>query len=396
MKKHIKHEELISIVIPVFNAEKYIEDCISSIRRQTYENLEIIIVDDGSTDESGIICDRLTGQDERIKVFHQGNRGVVSARQAGIEAASGEYIGFVDADDWIEPDMYEYMITHVGAADLISAGVFWEEEKDRIIRKRDAFAPVMYMGEEQLKKIYQKMLYDAEAGESERFTPWLWNKLFRRKKLLPAHSLVSVDLSLAEDAVCVYAYLLSCGSVVISDRFYYHYRYVEDSAVHRKDIGRLGRIERTYQCFYDIFVNTPGQYGLLYQLERWLQERCYFAINETMGLSSGIRFFRFLTDISEYKDKKVVLYGAGRAGRDIYTELRSFNCHVVLWVDREYAKFEGTELAVYPVSDILATEYDLILVAVESEKVKKEIKSDLTDMGIDADRVICPEIVKLF
>lgn len=99
--------ELISVIVPVYNMERYLERCINSVRQQTYENLEIILVDDGSTDNSPQMCDAYAEQDDRIKVVHKQNGGLSDARNAGLAVATGTYIGYVDSDDWIEPQMYE-------------------------------------------------------------------------------------------------------------------------------------------------------------------------------------------------------------------------------------------------------------------------------------------------
>ncbi len=100
-------EKLISIIVPVYNVEPYLERCINSILGQTYANLEILLINDGSTDNSGVICDEYAKKDTRIKVVHKNNGGVSSARNLGLEVATGEYIGFIDSDDYIEPTMFE-------------------------------------------------------------------------------------------------------------------------------------------------------------------------------------------------------------------------------------------------------------------------------------------------
>ncbi len=105
---------LISVIVPVYNIEKYLERCVASVRNQTYTNLEILLVDDGSTDSSGALCDRLAKEDERIRVFHKENGGSSSARNLGIVQARGEYLGFVDSDDYISPDMYEILYEVIG------------------------------------------------------------------------------------------------------------------------------------------------------------------------------------------------------------------------------------------------------------------------------------------
>lgn len=104
-----KQEELISIIVPVYNVQEYLERCINSIWQQTYQNLEIILVDDGSTDRSGQMCDEFAQKDPRIKVVHKENGGLSDARNAGLQVATGDYIGYVDSDDWIEPEMYATM-----------------------------------------------------------------------------------------------------------------------------------------------------------------------------------------------------------------------------------------------------------------------------------------------
>ena len=100
----------ISIIVAVYNIEKYLPKCLDSILAQTYQNLQIILVDDGSSDSSACICDEYAEKDHRIEVIHKKNGGLSDARNAGLECATGEYIGYVDGDDWIEPEMYATMI----------------------------------------------------------------------------------------------------------------------------------------------------------------------------------------------------------------------------------------------------------------------------------------------
>ena len=115
-------QKLISIIIPIYNQEKYLNKCLTSIQNQSYSNFEVLLIDDGSTDNSGKICDYFSGIDSRFFVFHNKNVGVAAARNIGLENANGELIGFVDPDDWIEPEMYEYLISLYNKyfADIIS------------------------------------------------------------------------------------------------------------------------------------------------------------------------------------------------------------------------------------------------------------------------------------
>lgn len=122
----------VSIIIPVYNVEKYLRKCLDSVVNQTLKEIEIILVDDGSTDSSAEICKSYLN-DSRVKLFFQNNQGAYGARQNGLSHADGEYIGFVDADDWIEPEMYEHMYEAACKehADIVVAGVYWDNDKAR-------------------------------------------------------------------------------------------------------------------------------------------------------------------------------------------------------------------------------------------------------------------------
>ena len=115
---------LISVIVPVYNVAPYLTRCLDSIVMQTWQNLEIILVDDGSRDDSVGICDLYAARDARIRVIHKENGGLSSARNAGLDIAAGEYVGFVDSDDWIEPDMFEYLLQNAEnyGADIATCG----------------------------------------------------------------------------------------------------------------------------------------------------------------------------------------------------------------------------------------------------------------------------------
>lgn len=135
-------DKLISVIVPVYNIEsEYLERCIRSICNQTYKKLDIILVDDGSTDGSGDVCDRFAAEDMRIRVFHKENGGSSSARNLGIKEAKGEYIGFIDSDDYIEPDMYELLAQAVTKYDAPMAQISRDEIDEKGNRMPDICIP---------------------------------------------------------------------------------------------------------------------------------------------------------------------------------------------------------------------------------------------------------------
>ena len=130
-------KELISVIVPVYKVEKYLDRCVASIVNQTYHNLEIILVDDGPPDRCGEMCDVWAQKDDRSRVIHKPNGGLSDARNAGIEQAQGRFLGFVDSDDYITSDMYEYLYAHRVNGGICSCGYIEVDESARKNKKED-------------------------------------------------------------------------------------------------------------------------------------------------------------------------------------------------------------------------------------------------------------------
>ena len=159
----MKKQDLISIVVPIYNVEKYLEKCINSIIIQTYKNIEIILVNDGSTDSSGKICDIYLKKDKRIKVIHKKNGGLSDARNVGIENAKGKYIAFIDSDDFIDSDfieiLYNLIIEYNADVSCCKCNVIYKknkkqqvEEKINIFTNYEAINEMLYQG-----KVYHQL-----------------------------------------------------------------------------------------------------------------------------------------------------------------------------------------------------------------------------------------------
>ena len=172
----MEREELISVIVPVYNAEQYLERCVNSIINQTYRNLEIILVNDGSTDQSGELCDSFALQDKRIRVFHKENGGSGSAKNTGFAVATGEYLALVDSDDWIEPDMYQSLLSTLKEynAQIIACGIRKVTDNGEIAYYNDCLNErIQYTTEEAL----------LELPKNERITNSMCNKLFHKRTI---------------------------------------------------------------------------------------------------------------------------------------------------------------------------------------------------------------------
>lgn len=216
--------EKISVIVPVYNVEKYIDKCMDSITNQTYKNLEIILVDDGSTDSSGKICDEYAKKDNRIKVIHKENGGLSSARNAGIDIASGKYIGFIDSDDYIELDMYEtlYNIITEKNADISACGVIDVYNNNTKVVKNDS--RIVELNTEQALKTF---LEAKGTGHSV----FAVNKLYKKEVFENIRYPIG---RIAEDAFVIVEILLQCKKVVITTAKKYYYIHREDSITTKK------------------------------------------------------------------------------------------------------------------------------------------------------------------
>ena len=169
---------LVSIIVPVYNSKKYLRECIESLIEQTYKKIEIILVDDGSSDGSSIICDEYAKIDKRIIVHHQENGGVVCARKRGILSSRGEYICFVDADDTAKSEMVEFLVGNIKDFDLITTGVEHIDKNGNTNVYVDAVPQGDYESEEQMKYLISNMI-TYQNRNSNGLLPYMYGKLYR-------------------------------------------------------------------------------------------------------------------------------------------------------------------------------------------------------------------------
>lgn len=214
-----QEKALISIIIPVYKVEKYLEKCIQSVINQTYENLQIILVDDGSPDNCGKICDEYAKKDHRIEVIHKSNGGLSDARNKGLEIAKGEYIGFIDSDDYIESDMYEvlYNLLKQYNAD-VSICNFYTVSQGKIAIKN---------AENGIKE-YNRIEILKEVLLDNNIQSYAWNKLYKKELFDEIKYPVGKKY---EDIGTTFYLLEKCNKVVVTGKPEYYYINRQDSIV---------------------------------------------------------------------------------------------------------------------------------------------------------------------
>lgn len=223
----------LSVIVPAYNVENYIKQCVDSILAQSFTDFELLLVDDGSKDGTGRICDDYAAKDVRVKVIHKQNGGLVSARKAGITEAKGEYVAYVDGDDWIAEEMFEKLCEVVLKEDadiVISDFVIARESSQESLTQN--MAGGCYDKKALCEQIYPRMLCNGEYF-SFGFQPSLCSKFFRRSLLLPRQLKVKENIKLGEDAAGFYPSILDAERVVyLKGGFYYFYRIRETSISH--------------------------------------------------------------------------------------------------------------------------------------------------------------------
>lgn len=379
---------LISVIVPVYMTERYIGACIESLMNQTYKNIEIILVDDGSKDMCPQLCDLYASKDSRIKVIHKENGGLVSGRKAGILASKGEYIGYVDGDDWIGPGYYQSMLDAIedNNADIVIAG-FCRDLFGKSERMQNAIPPGIYEGES-LVFFYKNMISYGDFF-NHGITTYFWNKLFRRDAIYSYQLAVDNSFFVLEDGSAVFPAMLAAKKIIVTDNFAYHYRQREGSML--KTVTNLKVESARLKAVNDFLLNAIKDYPEKYQLRKQVDD---------LMLSTYIVRCGGITDIGNEQDlnfifnesidgKKVVIYGAGTFGQQLHSRLAQSNkTQISAWIDPDYWEYRRCCMNVDPISSILNVDYDYVLFAGLDTKAKTRAVSFLTDFGVKSSKIL--------
>ena len=381
---------MLSIIVPIYKVEAYLEQCIESLIRQTYSNIEIILVNDGSPDQCPAICDKYKALDQRIVVIHKSNGGLVSARKAGLKIARGEYIGYVDGDDWVEPQMYEDMVHYAQEynVDVVVAG-HKEELDGNVVEVLYNSLPSGYYSEADLATdLYPKMLCTGAFSQFGIFS-YLWNKIFRKNVLYDNQMDVDDLIFMAEDAACTYPTLLSSSSIYITDSTYYRYRQRVDSMVKARDIdnSELYRYRILYNHLYRKFNATNHASLLLPQLELFLLS--LLTVRSGLNFNNDGRVNELFAFGEVPEASKILVCGAGTFGQHLVKRIRVGNkFELIGWVDNLHQMYKNLGLSVDSMIQVKKLDYDYVLVAFIDERNAENIKNKLLSYGVPTEKIL--------
>ena len=275
-------DSLISVIVPVYNAEKYLPRCIMSILEQTYRNLEVILVNDGSPDNCGKICDEYAKKDGRIKVIHKQNGGVSDARNAGIDSATGEYIVFVDSDDWLSEKCIECLLDCIENTDMSAGSIAWHEingtNSHMLLNKS-------FFGAELINNI---IIITKQLDGS------VWAKLFKRNIIKENNLRFSFGIPMCEDTQFLVKYMGYCESISTISEIVYNYDL-------SNEVSAIKKYYEDYDSYiwvlYETYINTVGNSSLSQDKKLLLKD----AITDMLCCDS-VRYY-----LQQKTDKKVLI-----------------------------------------------------------------------------------------
>ncbi len=395
----------ISIIVPIYNSINHLEQCIDSILDQSFRDIEVILVDDGSYDGSEKVCDEYDNKDERIKVIHQENGGLVSARKVGFMAASGKWIGFVDSDDWIEVDMYEklYRLANDNEVDIVMCGRF--EDSDYGSKKVfHGFEEGIYRRSDLEKKVFSKMIVNEYFFEWGIF-PSYWDKLFKKECLKKYILQVDNRITMGEDAACIYPCLYNADSIYILKECLYHYRQTSGSMV-KKTPDNIQLEREKYRILYQTVKKQFSENNLVFGLEdQWKKYLLFLMTPRADILYEGIYDLDYLFPFPEVKrGDKIVIYGAGLWGQRLYNSLSKTGfCDVVAIADQNYELLRKEGLDVISPEKIGDYKFDAIVVAASFQRTRMAILEYLNErypfekiLGLNEENVFSDKTMQAF
>ncbi len=375
----------LSVIVPVYNTVQYLKQCIESIVSQTYKDMEIILVDDGSTDGSGEVCDYYAEKFDYIRVIHQKNGGNVAARKSGFQVAEGEYVTFMDSDDWLSEDMYAILMKEAidGKRDIVSMGGYITFDGKRYCNVKDATTVGSYVKGINLDIFLSKMLYDEDKG-TRGINPSLGGKVIKKDILAAVMENVDSRIELGGDAAVFYPCCLYAESICVIDEYKYYYRIRKESVCRSYNVSYFNKVYILYKYLEEKFQKEDKKYNLIKQLRKYVW--CFLSTQIEQVFSLELKKVYLFPYKSVEKDSKIILYGAGKVGQSYHEQIKkSGYCDIVAWVDKEAYKNDKNLISPNQIAEL---EYSKIVIAIKSKKCAEEIICNLIDLGIDEGKIV--------
>lgn len=380
--------DLISVIVPIYNLDAYLYQCVSSIVAQTYKNLEIILVDDGSTDNALEICEYFRKSDSRIKVIAKSNGGLVSARKAGLNASIGKYVFYVDGDDWINSDCIEqyYKLATAHDTDIVIGG-YRREFLGNFVTIRNSISSGYYNRSRIESEVIPYMISHGKFFNHGLKT-YSWGKLYKRSAILDLQNQVPDEVMIAEDAALVYPAIYHSKAIYIADIALCNYRQRPNSILKSTsfDNREIGRIAAAFQYLANVLDINNSQYGIKQQLQ------AYFAAIVTIrsgGFFSSIELYEKFSIFGAIpRGARLALYNSGSFGQHVYKHLQDNGIFKLEgWFDRDYKENNILKMPVKNPEDIYSSEFDFLIIPSFDSALHAEVDALFAVQGLDRTKI---------
>lgn len=435
--------DLVSVIVAIYKVERFIRKAINSILGQTYKNIEIILVDDGSPDDCPAICDEYKTMDKRIKVIHKENGGLSDARNAGIDIATGKYIAFLDADDILNENYIKVLhdLCETYDCDIAQCDFLMINEESTLLKPQQNMMVDVFDAKETMKNF---------CKEANIIKYWVaWNKLYRKELF----DNIRYPLGrFHEDMFTSHKLLWKSRKTAVTNLYLYYYLQRNDSITGGKTniqgyIDKIEAIKEEMEFFKDkglhneyLFMTQKYHFTISKEHEKLMQDLSYHKTHDTYreilnnlkteailtreailklspeGMLTKIRSIYPSLSVEEKKyyekiyglriektfvstfgfpiekvgqNSKIALYGAGKVGQSFYDQINENNYgEVTVWVDNGWKNHVRLGLPVLPIDALFKYDFDKLIIAIQDEKVVEEVKDNLVDWGVDKDKII--------
>lgn len=423
-------DKKVSVIIPVYNTEEYLRECLDSVCGQSYEQLEILLINDGSTDHSGQICREYAQKDKRIIVIDKPNGGNTSARKAGVERATGEFLCFVDSDDWVEKDMVEVLLAAVveNQTELVVSNFIYEYQDTKMQKRGGGTLEAgVYTGENYMNIFIPRMFYGGPVN-GWGIWPTLWGKLYRRETFKPYILELDERIFYGEDTAALYPFCLSIENGVVLQKELYHYRIRENSVSARKNPRIFDNLCCLHDYLYESFSKSTQSEILLENLKYYLLVLFNHAVNMQTCFSGNVETIHWqkpkdlrklvlpvyqkpennskeaVSTEEKYtwnsiwlfpfsripKSAKFIVFGAGYIGKSFAWQLRRSKRmeQWVAWMDNAGVCEKESSLDLVCVDKIDQYEYDYIILAAANQEVEEKMRAVLVKRGVPVEKIL--------
>lgn len=382
----------LSLIVTVYNCDKYLGRCFESLKKQSYGEFEIIIVDDGSEDMSAHLCDEFAKERIDVKVIHKTNGGTVSARRTGIEAAIGQIVCFVDGDDWIDEEFCSrliYPFLENDEIDVVSSGILFEyiNEQERNWVLYDGAEPRFYKKLEIENYLLPNLIYDSQEGTAS-ITTSICCKMVKRNVALDAMNDMDDSLTIGEDGAYVLAVLLRAQGIYVMKEALYHYEQHSGSQNCKYDITSFLKIKRLQECMKNIVSNEETQQLLGRQINYYIKGYLRHIEKSIYDIDEDGRVYLFPMDLVK-EGSSIVIHGAGKVGHQYINFIKKTGKYnLVAWTDKNSVQGFRDSDSPCSIREIAKLEFDYIVLASNEKFILRQMKEDICNYNISENKII--------